>query len=362
MKIIVTGGGTGGHIYPALAIADEYKKQFDAKILYIGTPDSLESRLVPNYGYEFKTVEVKGFQRKISVENIKRLYMAFKATAKAKKIIKEFNPDIVIGTGGYVAGPVCLAASKLGIKTAIHEQNSFPGITNKLLAKKVDKVFVGFEDAIDRLDSKSKGIYVGNPVRSEFLNPMDKEDARKKIGISLTKPFILISGGSGGSKSINDSFIKIIPELINKDIGFIFSTGEAKFKEIEKSLKSVDLLDNQKITPYIENMGDYISSSDLCIVSAGATTIAEINAAGRAGIIIPKGYTAENHQEYNAKNFKKSGAGDYILETELTSTLLLEKIFQIINNPDILEKMEISSKKMYPDNPCKTIISEMEKL
>lgn len=362
MKIIVTGGGTGGHIYPALAIADEYKKEFNAEVLYIGTTNGLESKIVPKHGYKFVGLEVKGFQRKISLENIKRVYLALNATRKAKKIIKEFSPDFVIGTGGYVAGPVVLAAEKLGIKTGIHEQNAFPGITNKLLAKKVDKVFVGFEDAIKRINSKNPAIYVGNPVRAVFLEPASKEKAREKLNIKIDKRFILVSGGSGGSKSINKAFLEIIPQLIKEEIGFVFATGVNSYDKLIEETKSLALWENQIITPYIENMGDYINASDLCIVSAGATTIAEINASGKAAIIIPKGYTAENHQEYNAKDFKKAGAGDYILEKDLDSKLLIEKIRDILENPTLLENMEKNSKKMYAKNPCETIIKEMGKI
>lgn len=365
MRIIVTGGGTGGHIYPALSIADKYKEKYkDVKILYVGVENGLESKIVPKYGYDFRGLKVKGFQRKINIENIKRVVLALKATSEAKKIISDFKPDIVIGTGGYVCGPMVMAAYKKKITTAIHEQNAFPGMTNKILSKKVDMVFLGFEAAKERLSCKNRAMVVGNPVRKDIRNPKSKEEARRNLKLKEDGKFIIVTGGSGGFEAINDSFIKIIPRLLENDIGFVFSTGKNYYDSIQKKLKELDfdLKDDNRVVEYIEDMPDYLAASDLCIVSAGATTIAEINAIGRASIIIPKAYTAENHQEYNAKYIKSKNAGEFILEKELEENILFEKIMYILNNEKLRITMENSSKILNLEDPCEIIVSEMEKL
>ncbi|MGB5824272.1 MAG: undecaprenyldiphospho-muramoylpentapeptide beta-N-acetylglucosaminyltransferase [Proteocatella sp.] len=365
MRLIVTGGGTGGHIYPALSIADKYKEKYeDIEILYVGVENGLESKIVPQYGYDFRGIKVKGFQRKISIENVKRVIMALKATGRAKKIISDFKPDLVIGTGGYVCGPMVMAACKKKVPTAIHEQNAFPGITNKILSKKADRVFLGFEAAKERLNCKNDAIVVGNPVRKEIRNSISKEEARLKLNLPIEGKFIIVTGGSGGFEAINNSFIKIIPELLEHNIGFVFSTGKNYYSAIQKKLKEMNIKtgDNQRVFEYIEDMPSYLAASDLCIVSAGATTIAEINAIGRASIIIPKAYTAENHQEYNAKYVKSKNAGEYILEKELEETILFEKIMNILGDEEVRIDMENNSKSLNLEDPCEIIVSEMGKL
>lgn len=363
MRIIVTGGGTGGHIYPAIAIADRFKEDYpDSEILYVGVEGGLESRLASQYGYDFKGLKVKGFQRKISIENIKRAILAAKAVKEAAYIIGEFKPDIVIGTGGYVCGPVVMAASKTKAVTAIHEQNAFPGITNKILAKKVDKVFLGFEAAKDRMKCKHEPLIVGNPVRKDIRNPLDKSEARKKLGLSNETAFILVTGGSGGFGAINNAFIKIIPKLIERNVEFAFSTGKYYYEAVMKILKDKEFSCNFRVFEYIDNMPDYLSASDLCVVSAGATTLAEINAVGRASIVIPKAYTSENHQEYNAKYIKSKEAGEYILEKELDEDKLFEKIMDIIENSEKRIFMEKNSRELNSIDPCEAIVKELSQL
>ena len=363
MRAILTGGGTGGHIYPALAIADKICLEFEgAEILYIGTPGSLEEKIVTKYGYAFETVQVKGFQRKLSLENLKRGFKALKAIHDAKKIIKNFKPNIVIGTGGYVAGPVVYAASRCSVPTLIHEQNAYPGVTNRILSKKADKIYLGFEAARTRFKTKAPMETIGNPVRSQILNSHSREEARKILNILPEEKFILITGGSSGSEAINNVIIETIPEFINQNIAFIFSTGTHHYEAIAN--KFAPLLKENKfiITEYIEDMANYIAASDLCVISAGATTIAEINAVGRASIIIPKAYSAENHQEVNAKNIHDNGAGYYIRENDITKEKLLSYVNSILNNEKIKNEMEINSKKLYPEDPCKTIVEDIHKM
>lgn len=363
MKIIVTGGGTGGHIYPALSIADKFKERYDdAQILYVGVNGGLESKIVPKYGYDFVGLEVKGFQRKLSIENLKRIFLAMNAVKNAKKIIKEFNPDIVIGTGGYVCGPVVMAATKLNTVTAIHEQNAFPGITNKILASKTDRVFLGFEAASDRLKAKNTPISVGNPVRKNIRFAKSKEEARAEIGVSEADKFILVTGGSGGFGVINEAFVKLIPLMVENNIGFVFATGKNHYEKVMNQLEGVKLNSNCKIVEYIEDMPTYLAAADICVVSAGATTIAEINAIGKASIIIPKAYTAENHQEYNAKYIASKNAGRYILEKDLNEETLRNSVIEILDNNDLRLEMESNSKELGKLDPSEIIVSELEKL
>lgn len=363
MRIIVTGGGTGGHIYPALSIADKFKEKYeDVQILYVGVNGGLESRIVPQYGYEFKGLEVKGFQRKLSIENVKRIFLAMNAIKKAKAIIKAFKPDIVVGTGGYVCGPVVMAANKMNIITAIHEQNAFPGVTNKILSPKVDRVFLGFEAAKDRLKSKCEPIPVGNPVRKNIRFAKTKEDARTDLNLSENEKFILVTGGSGGFSVINEAFVKLIPLMIESNIGFVFATGKHHYDKVMNQLENLNLNPNCRIMEFIEDMPTYLAASDLCIVSAGATTIAEINAMGKASIIIPKAYTAENHQEYNAKYIAEKKAGTYILEKELDENNLARLILEILEDDELRMDMEKHSKELSLLDPSEIIVSELEKL
>ncbi|MDO4711092.1 MAG: undecaprenyldiphospho-muramoylpentapeptide beta-N-acetylglucosaminyltransferase [Peptostreptococcaceae bacterium] len=363
MRVIVTGGGTGGHIYPALAIADKVvEKNPQAEILYVGTPNSLEEKIVTRYGYEFRSVEVKGFQRRLSLENIKRFFMASRAIRDSSRIIRDFRPDVVIGTGGYVSGPVVYAASVEGVKTIIHEQNAYPGITNRILSKRVDRVFLGFDIARKAFKTKAEVRTVGNPVRERIFRPNPRSEARRLLGLDPTRPFLLISGGSGGSDSINKVFVQMIPMLIEKEIGFIFSTGKRHYEKIMEGYGPYIVDGRYMIVDYIEDMSNYISASDLCIISAGAMTIAEINAVGRASIIIPKTYSTENHQEINAKNIQENGAGYYIREDDLKVEDLLGSTMKILEDAELREQMEKMSKDLYNIDPCEAIVAEIEKL
>lgn len=363
MKVLLSGGGTGGHVYPAIAIAKKIQEDYpDAKILFVGTENGIESEIVPKNGFEIKTITVQGFKRKIDLDNVKRGFKLMKGINQARKIVKEFNPDIVIGTGGYVSGPVLFCASKTKAITVIHEQNAFPGITNKILSKRVNLVITCFEDAKSRFpEAGAKRVaYIGNPVRGELL-AVSKSEARTNISIPQDKKMILIYGGSGGFKKINDSIVPNIKKFIEEDITFVFATGKRFYDSVMEDLKDVKLKEYQRIVPYLDDMTNTLSACDLVIGSAGATSIAEITALGKASIIIPKAYTAENHQEYNAKSVSNNGAGVCILENELKPNVLSENIFNILNNESVLKSMEYNSKKMgEPDAVnyiCETIMS-----
>ncbi|MBW4828905.1 MAG: undecaprenyldiphospho-muramoylpentapeptide beta-N-acetylglucosaminyltransferase [Clostridiaceae bacterium] len=349
MKFLITGGGTGGHIYPALAIANEIRDRYkDADILYVGTKKGMESELVPKEGFNFKTIRVKGFPRKISKEMFKTIKELFLGLNDAKKIIKEFQPDIVIGTGGYVCGPVVYIASKKKIPTIIHEQNAFPGITNKILSRYVDKIALSFEESKKYFKYPNKISITGNPVRkSLFL--VDKDSAYKKLNVDPAIPLILSFGGSGGQKKLNDSMFHVIKENANNsNIQILHITGKRFYEEFTKKLKEENIVikENIKILPYFFDMPEGLNVANLVVTSAGAITISEITALGIPSIIIPKSYTAENHQVYNAKALEKKGASLVILEEDLTGEKLNSSIKKLLENEEELNMMSKNSKKL----------------
>ncbi|QQY80538.1 UDP-N-acetylglucosamine-N-acetylmuramylpentapeptide N-acetylglucosamine transferase [Keratinibaculum paraultunense] len=365
MRYLITGGGTGGHIYPALAIANEIRKRHkNAKILYVGTEKGLESELVPREGYEFRTIRVKGMPRRINKEAFIALKELFLGLKDANRIIKEFNPDIVIGTGGYVCGPVVYKASKKKIPTIIHEQNAFPGITNKILSRYVDKVLVTFEESIKYFKYPEKVIVTGNPIRKSILE-VDLNKAYRDLNVNPNVPFILSFGGSGGQKKLNDAMLYVIKNNISKDHFQIFHvTGKRFYEDFMNRLKEerVKLNNNIRVFPYFYDMPKAINIADLVITSAGAITLAEISAVGIPSILIPKGYTAENHQEYNARVFEQNGASLVILEKDLTGDKLEKAIYTLIKDKKILENMRKNSKKIGRINAVDKIVDIIDSL
>jgi len=326
VKVLLAGGGTGGHVYPAIAIANKIKEHNpDCEILFVGTKNGIESEIVPKAGFELKTVTVQGFKRKIDLDNIKRVFKLCKGLEQSRRIVKKYKPDIVIGTGGYVSGPVLFNAAMNKRVTIVHEQNSFPGVTNKILSKVATKVLTSFEDSHKRFPeaSQDKLVLTGNPVRKEILNSR-KFIARKNLGISEDKKMVLCYGGSGGSEEINDAMRLVIENMVKEDVAFIFATGKVYYDEFIETIKDIELKPYQRVMPYLDNMADGLAASDIVIGSAGAISLAEITALGKPSIIIPKAYTAENHQEYNAKSIESQGAGIAILEKDLTPQSLNE--------------------------------------
>ncbi len=364
MKVLLSGGGTGGHVYPAIAIANRIKEDYpDAEILFVGTAKGIESEIVPKYGYNIETVTVQGFKRKIDLDNVKRVFKLFKGLEQSRKVVKRFKPDIVIGTGGYVSGPVLFNASMSKIPTVIHEQNSFPGVTNKILSKMVTRVLTSFEDSHKRFPeaSQEKLVLTGNPVRKEILVSR-KNISRRKLGISEDKKMVLCYGGSGGSRKINEAMKLVIENMVKDDVAFIFATGKAYFEDFSKEISNLSLKPYQKVVPYLEDMANALSASDLVIGSAGAISLAEITALGKPSIIIPKAYTAENHQEYNAKSIEKQGGGIAILEKNLTPNSLNEAVFKLLGDKDALLDMANASKAIGKPEAIDLIYNEIVKI
>lgn len=349
MKILFAGGGTAGHINPALAIADYIKERHpDAEISYIGTAEKLEAKLVPQKGYDFHTIKVVGFSRKLSLKgiahNISAAKMAVTSSINSKKIIKKINPDVVIGTGGYVSGPVLRAAQQLGYKTAIHEQNAFPGVTTKMLAPKADAVMLAMPEAQKYLKINKKPIITGNPIRSELLR-ITREEARKKLGLD-NRPLILSFGGSLGAKRVNESVTDLIKWHNGSNKFYhIHATGKSGYNDMCENLKEINLSDEIKIREYIDDMDVCMAAADLVICRAGAITLGEIQACGKPAILIPSPYVAENHQYHNAMTLKKDGAAEIIEEKDLTGEKLIETVKYLIENKSKLENMREAATK-----------------
>ena len=316
MKILFAAGGTGGHINPALATAGEIRERYpDAEILFVGTKDKMEAKLVPAAGFDFTTIRISGFQRKISIENIIRnlktiFYLLF-CTFSVKKILKKFKPDVVVGFGGYVSGPVVRTAAKMGIPTAIHEQNAYPGITNKTLAKIVDRVMLTAGEAEKYMQCKNPATVTGLPVRGEMLRA-DRDFARAKLGIRDDQKLILSMGGSLGAMTINNAMVDLIAENHkNESLYFLHAMGQYglwvpdKLKE-----KGVDLdgAKNVEIREYISDMDVCMPAADVVICRAGASSLSELQALGKASILIPSPNVAENHQYHNAMALVNKGA------------------------------------------------------
>lgn len=349
MKILFAGGGTAGHINPALAVAGYIKERHpDAEISYIGTADKLEAKLVPEKGYDFRTIDVAGFQRKITVKNIKKnikaVGKAFSSSADSKKILKEIKPDLVVGTGGFVSGPVLREAHKLGLKTAIHEQNAFPGVTTKMLSRKADRVMLAMPEAEKYLRLKKKPVITGNPVREELLR-MSREEARARLGLD-NRPLILSFGGSLGARRINEAVTELIKHCNGEDKFYhIHGTGKSGYSAMTEALKDIKLSPLTDVREYISDMDVCMAAADLVICRAGAITLSELSCLGKPSILIPSPYVAENHQYHNAMTLKNAGAAELLEEKNLTGDSLIKAVFDIIENKPLLEKMGANAKK-----------------
>jgi UDP-N-acetylglucosamine--N-acetylmuramyl-(pentapeptide) pyrophosphoryl-undecaprenol N-acetylglucosamine transferase len=350
MRVLITGGGTGGHINPALAIAQKVRiERPDCALLFVGSRNSLESELVPKEGFDFKAVTAQYLRRKISLDNIKTLFASAKGVMESIKIIKEFKPDIVVGTGGYVSGPVVLAAYIKKVPTMILEQNVYPGITNKLLSRIAGKVGISFEEAKKYFPEsvQYKLIMTGNPVRKDIISA-DRRKSRTKYNLKPEDVFIYSFGGSGGQISLNEAIIDVIKKYNgHNNVKILHVTGKKLYDGFMKDLtESIKLERNIEIKDYMYEAPLALSAADIVIGSAGAITIAEITAIGVPSILIPKTYTAENHQVYNARALEKEGAALVILEKDLTGGTLLKSIEEIIENKGRLKTMALNSKRL----------------
>lgn len=354
----MTGGGTGGHIYPAIAIAKALQKiDHNVEILFVGTKRGLEKELVPKNGYDIELITVSGFNRKNLLKNFKTLKDLAKGNREAKKIIKNFKPDVVIGTGGYVCGPVVRAASKMGIKTFIHEQNAFPGMTNKLLEKYVEKVFISFEPARQYFKDSEKLILTGNPVRREFYE-VNKKTAREKLDLELDKFIIMAFGGSQGAKNINNISLELLKKINGtENIAFIFVTGKFYHDSIKEMIaeEKIEVQSNIRILEYIDDMASYLGASDVIISRSGALAVSEITVCGKPSILIPSPNVTGNHQYFNAKSVEETGGAFLIEEKNLNFDIVYEKINLLLNDEKLRTDMSNNCKSAAPKDAAKII-------
>ncbi len=347
MHIVFVAGGTGGHINPAIAIAGTVRQRHkDAKISFIGNRTGMEATLVPKAGYDFYPIDVAGFQRKPSFQNLKRnidaVYKMFHSTRQSEQLLRELKPDMVVGTGGYTCGPVLRKAAKMGIKTATHEQNAFPGVTTKMLCKYVNEVMVAMPQAIGRLPDNRKYTVTGNPVRQEIIHA-DQQSARKKLGLD-NRPMILSLGGSLGARAINEAVAELLAWHANTGKYYHFhAIGKHGMGFMPQLLhdKGVDYENSKtlRISEYIYDMDLVLPAADLVINRAGAATLSELQVQGKPSILIPSPNVAENHQYYNAKALADNGAAILIEEKDLTGQRLIEAVKGVIENPEKLHQM-----------------------
>lgn len=364
MRVIFAGGGTGGHINPAISIADYAKSQdTEFEALFIGTKRGLESKLVPKAGYDIKYIDITGFNRKNLLKNVSVVAKLIKSRIDCRKIIREFKPDCVVCTGGYVSGPVIMAAAKEGVPSLIHEQNVYPGLTVKGSEKYVDYLAVSFDETVNLMNAKEKCVVTGNPIRTQILEA-NKEEARKKLGID--KPFVLVFGGSLGAQRINDTMLNIIPRLKqNGNIRLLFGTGERNYDAIRDAVTKLGIDENDEniqILPYIDNMAEVMAAADVVVARSGAITVSELAALGKPSVLIPSPNVVRNHQEQNAREFEKNGAAEVITEAELTPDVLYKTVCEMIENNEYLAKMSENLIKMAKTDALPKIYELMIKM
>jgi UDP-N-acetylglucosamine--N-acetylmuramyl-(pentapeptide) pyrophosphoryl-undecaprenol N-acetylglucosamine transferase len=344
----MTGGGTGGHIYPAIAIADRIKLEDPtSEILFVGTERGKEKDLVPFRGYPIEFIKVSGISRKNMLRNVKVVAEYAKAVWEAGKIIERFKPDVVIGTGGYVSAPLIRAAAKRGIRTFIQEQNAIPGLTNRLLEKDVEKVFLGFEEGSSGFKLPNKLIYSGNPVRSDFYSAQ-KSKSREILNLDADDFVILAFGGSQGAGRINKAMVDVV-ERYNGEPGvsIVFVPGKYYHLPVMTELleKEIRLQDNIRILEYIDDMATYLAAADLVVSRSGALTVSEISVCGKPSILIPSPIVTGDHQLFNANVLGKRGAAVFIEEKNLTDAGLLQEIDELMKNRDRLSDMGRKAKE-----------------
>lgn len=364
-KIMLSGGGTGGHIYPALSIAKAFRNRIsDAKIGYIGTKNGLEARIVPKENdIQFFDVEIQGFQRKLSLDNLQTVAKFLRAVRHCKRYIQQFQPDVVVGTGGYVSGPTLYAAARLGVPTLILEPDVLPGLTTRFLSRYVDVVAISLSGSEKYLTKANKIIHTGNPRGTEVTHA-DGKKGRESLEISdKEKPLVLIFGGSRGAKPINEAVISMIPRIQKAEhLHFVYVTGEVHYQEVIANIKDGSELPNLTIKPFIYNMPDVLSGTSLVVGRAGASTLAELTALGVPSILIPSPYVTNNHQEANARWLEEQGAGMMIKEKELTGERLWDTIREIIEHPERHQQMSEAARSLGCPDASEVIIDELERL
>lgn len=362
IRIIISGGGTGGHIFPAVSIANAIKEQHpEAEILFVGAEGRMEMQRVPAAGYQIIGLPVAGFDRKHLLKNISVLIKLMKSQIKARRIIKEFKPDAAVGVGGYASGPTLKVAGSMGIPTLIQEQNSYAGVTNKLLAKKACKICVAYE-GMERFFDKEKIILTGNPVRQNLLNQqMSREDAIRSFNLDPTKKTVLIVGGSLGARTINNCVLNGLDQIKQSGVQFIWQTGKFYINEAKEKVGQAENYPMLHTTDFITDMAAAYSAADLVISRAGAGSISEFCLLGKPVILVPSPNVAEDHQTKNALALVAKDAALYIKDAE-ASEKLLKTAIETVQQPETLKKLSTNIAKLAFKDSANTIAEEVWKL
>ena len=362
-RIIISGGGTGGHIFPALSIADAIKaKHPEAKILFVGADNRMEMQRVPDAGYDIVGLPIAGFDRKNLLKNFKVLWKILKSQRMAKKVIKDFAPQAAVGVGGYASGPTLKMAAKMGIPTLIQEQNSYAGVTNKILSKRAKLICVAY-DGMERFFPKEKIILTGNPVRKNLLEMRaNRKEATKAMGLDEGKKCVLIVGGSLGARSINEGIIANIEKIrANNDIQFIWQTGKLYFEEMKKRADELGKPENLTITDFVSNMANALSAADVVVSRAGAGSISEFALLGKAVILVPSPNVSEDHQTKNAMALVDKDAAIYVADANVKEELI-DRAIETVNDEAKIAKLEANVMKMGKPNAASEIADEVLKL
>lgn len=366
MRVLVTGGGTGGHVNPALAIANTIKKNIpDAEIAFVGTVRGLENQLVPKAGYKLYHVDVRGIRRSLSLYNIRSLWLAAVSPVKAKKIIKEFKPDLVVGTGGYVSWPILVAASRMKIPTAVHESNAVPGLAVRKLVPYVDRIFTNFAVSAEILGKSGKAMQVGCPMLGEFGN-ISREEARKQLGIPLDSKYIVSFGGSLGAAAMNEMAIELMRDYVsaNKNVRYTHATGGDHYESVNERFlgEGLDKYENIELLQYIYDMPLRMAAADIIISRAGAITISELARQGKAAILIPSPNVTDDQQTKNAKALADIGGACMIREPELVNGKICKEVASLLDDRERRAAMEKAIAGFAPLDSNKLIFDELMRL
>jgi UDP-N-acetylglucosamine--N-acetylmuramyl-(pentapeptide) pyrophosphoryl-undecaprenol N-acetylglucosamine transferase len=364
VKVLIAAGGTGGHIYPGLAIAEKIKsKNPGAEIIFIGSMVGMEKNIIPQHGYPIEYIRVRGFERKASWETLAAIKGIFDGLNDSKKIIKKHQPDLVIGTGGFTAGPLLLIASRRKIKTMIHEQNAYPGKTNLMLGNRVDRIAISFKEA-EQYFPQERTFLAGNPVRSEY-HQIDRSELRKNLNLSDSQKMVLIMGGSQGAGSINQSALSLIASYSNRDDRVIYHlTGKEQYESIKREVENLGRSPSGHVIvdAYSNEVHRLLGAADLVISRSGAMSVAEIQAVGVASILVPYPMAAGNHQEFNARVITDPGGGVLIKDQDLTGALLIQTVESLLEDDERRQNMSQIAKKQSIINAGDRIYDEINKL
>ena len=353
MRVLIAAGGTGGHIYPGIAVAQEIMRRDPASLVrFVGTVRGLETRLVPQAGFELSLIDSTGLKNVALVARLRSLAVLPKSFVAALNVIRGFKPDVVVGAGGYVSGPVVLMAAFTGRQTLVMESNALPGWTNRVLARFVKRAAVSFEQALPFFRGKAK--VTGNPVRREFSQIPGKARDPEKFSI-------LVFGGSQGAHAINEAMIAALPKL-PKSVWIKHQTGVADFEMVQSAYQEAEFQDRSQVAPYIDNMVADFAAADLVVCRAGATTTAELIAAGKASLMIPFPFAADDHQRKNAEAMQSAGAAAMILQADLTADRLVAEIERLSQAPNLIDEMEIASRKLAHGDAAAAAVDLIEEL